>query len=509
MKTRFWFPLVFLFASTIVSRVTAQESRALNPKFADAQTPILINAVKPDVPTLIQAFDVDATKVQSLTLSVSEPRLLKRLEARVGKEIVGGVVLSDSTESTQVEIKVEINVDAKSEDALTLWAVPSPVATPYDKIQIGVNSALLDGVEATCDAAPIEYRFGVILRDVGWDDCSCYRIPGLARSNDGTLIAVYDARWRGFPDLPADIDVACSRSFDGGKTWTPMQIAINFHAEDETLEGVGDPSILVDSQTGRIWIAALWAHNGKSYRASEPGLEPEKSGRLVLAWSDDDGATWSEPRDVTNEVEPDKDWRILFQGPGSGITTRDGKLVFPAQYVDSARVFHSTIVWSGDRGETWKVGTGARDATCEAAVVELNDGTLMLNMRNTDDKTLARSIVTTDDMGESWKEHETSCNALDEPVCQASLIRMKSTLDGDDANLLAFMNPASKKGRVDMTLKLSEDEGRTWTRALTLYRPGSCGYSSLAKIDDETLGVLYETNGGLIFQVVKIQDVPM
>ena len=79
---------------------------------------------------------------------------------------------------------------------------------------------------------------------------------------------------------------------------------------------------------------------------------------------------------------------------------------------------------------------------------------------------------------------------------------------GDDGDLLAFMNPNHPKGRVDMTIKLSEDEGQTWPRELTLYRPGGLGYSCLVKLDDDTLGAFYETMGGLVFQRVKIADIP-
>ena len=99
-----------------------------------------------------------------------------------------------------------------------------------------------------------------------------------------------------------------------------------------------------------------------------------------------------------------------------------------------------------------------------------------------------------------------SGKTLVEPVCQASLIKVKSTQDGDDANLLAFMNPNSQNRRNFMTVKLSEDEGQTWPRSIMLYAPDGCGYSALAKIDGDTVGALYETSGGLMYQTVKLSD---
>jgi sialidase-1 len=129
----------------------------------------------------------------------------------------------------------------------------------------------------------------------------------------------------------------------------------------------------------------------------------------------------------------------------------------------------------------------------------------MLNMRHFTDK--FRAVATTSDLGSTWSEHPTSGSALIEPVCQASLLRVKSTVDGDDVDLLAFLNPKSQTARANMTLRLSDDEGMTWSRELVLYRKPCLGYSAMTKLDDETLGVLYETTGGLIFQRVKLSDV--
>ena len=235
-------------------------------------------------------------------------------------------------------------------------------------------------------------------------------------------------------------------------------------------------------------------------------MKSGSSPRLALAYSDDEGETWSEPRDITNEAAPNKDWKLVFQGPGNGIVLRDGTLVFPAQFIDRQGVFYSTLLWSKDHGETWHVGEGAHPKTCEAQVVQLKDDSLMLNMRHLSDK--FRSVAITRDLGETWQEHPTSGNTLVESVCQGSLLLVKSTAAGDDSDLLAFANPKSQKGRVDLTVQLSEDEGKTWTRELTIYRPESLGYSCLVKMDEENLGIFYETKGGLLFQQIRIVEIP-
>ena len=466
--------------------------------------------------TKVQAFDFSSNgTLEEVVVFVSDPKLISNLEARIGAFVVGTYESdgndASSTDSTRFSVPINSDLVVKAQresQEFSLWASPSELAAPDLKVNIGVQSLTVDGQKTKIEKAPIEYRFGVLIRDSNWDGVDTYRIPALARTNAGTLIAAYDARYDDARDLPANIDVAYSRSFDGGKSWEPMRLALDFKGEDEAKEGVGDPSILVDPKTGRIWIAALWAHNGKSLAQSEPGLKLETSGQLVLTYSDDDGATWSEPRNITAEVASGKNWRVLFQGPGSGIVTRKGTLIFPAQFLDENRGFFSTIVWSDDQGETWRVGTGAKRSTCESQVVELNDGSIMINMRNYNVKNYVRSVAITRDYGQTWTQDEETSETLPCPICQASLIRVKSTIDGDDSNLLAFMNPSSSKGRINMTLKLSEDEGKTWPRELTLYRPGCYGYSSIVKINAETIGVLYETAGGLIYQTVKTEDVP-
>lgn len=373
---------------------------------------------------------------------------------------------------------------------------------------LGAFFVTLFAAAVFADAGDSGVSEAVAVRTCWKDGAAAYRIPALVKSNAGTLIAVYDIRHNNVNDLPEDIDVGVSRSLDDGATWEPMITAIDFHGDDEKLEGVGDPSILVDKKTGRIWIAALWAHNGKSIAQSKPGLLDGESGRLVLSYSDDDGKTWSKPRDITPQFAKECDWQILFQGPGNGITLRDGTLVFPAQFWDKDHVCHSTVITSADSGETWQVGSGAKEQTSEAAVVELADGKLMLNMRS-ENRRKFRTVAVSSDLGRTWEEHErTSNRRLAEPVCQASLLRVASKIDGADADVLAFCNPNSLFDRRDMTLKLSFDDGETWTHEILLDPTPCWGYSSMTMLDAETIGVLYETNGGLSFRTVKWRNVP-
>lgn len=240
-------------------------------------------------------------------------------------------------------------------------------------------------------------RFGKILRKAGQDKVDTYRIPGIVRTGNGTLISVYDNRYNSSKDLQENIDIAMSRSIDKGRTWAPMKVIMDmgeYGGKPERMNGTGDPCILYDNNTGTIWVAALWMSGSSPDKmlwwASQPGMKPEETGQLLLVKSTDDGLTWSKPINITEQIK-DPAWQLLLQGPGRGITTHDGTLVFPAQFkaeigeraIDGGKyTCHSTIVFSRDGGNTWNIGCGAKSNTTEAQVVELSDGSLMLNMRD-------------------------------------------------------------------------------------------------------------------------------
>jgi sialidase-1 len=270
------------------------------------------------------------------------------------------------------------------------------------------------------------------------------------------------------------------------------------------LDGVGDPAILVDRETGTVWVAALWSHGDRGWHGSGPGLSPDETGQVVLVRSDDDGRTWSAPINITEQVKQ-PEWSLLLAGPGRGISTMDGTLVFAAQYQDTperGRTPHATLLYSRDHGESWHLGTGARSDTTEAQVVELEGGTLMLNMR--DDRGGSRAVSTTDDLGRTWQEHPTSQRALVEPVCNAALIHA-------GGRTLLFANPAvPSPPRSRMTLKASPDLGASWPEAsqLLLDEGESAGYPALSMIDEGTVGVLFEgSRAHLTFMRIPLGEV--
>jgi len=347
---------------------------------------------------------------------------------------------------------------------------------------------------------------GFAVRKAGDDNIHSYRIPGIAITNKGTLISVYDIRYTTSRDLPGNIDVGMSRSMDAGQSWQPMKVIMDMGSPQEN-NGVGDPSVLFDPITNKIWVAALWSKGNRSITGSLPGLSPDSTGQFVLVSSSDDGLTWSEPYTITPQIK-NPAWRIFFNGPGSGIAMQDGKLVFAAQYWDENKMPFSTIIYSEDHGKSWtgKIN-GPKSNTTESQVVETFPGTLMLNMR--DNRGAFRSVATTNDMGKSWTEHATSYNALHDPVCMGSIIKASVKVNGQLKEVLFFSNPNTPSGRYNITIKASLDMGETWLPAnqLLIDERMCFGYSSLTKIDDDHIGILYEGSRDLYFVKIPVSEI--
>jgi sialidase-1 len=351
-------------------------------------------------------------------------------------------------------------------------------------------------------------RTGIAVRKIMDDGVNSYRIPGIVQTDKGTLLSVYDIRYIHSGDLPANIDVGLSRSIDGGNSWEKMKVIMDMGAPHEN-NGIGDPSILFDPVTKKIWVAALWSKGNRSIAGSEPGLSPDVTGQFVLVSSDDDGLTWSAPYSITSQIKNPK-WHVFFNGPGSGIAMQDGTLVFPSQYWDESKkpgLPHSSIISSKDHGATWQSGIGAKFNTTEAQVVETTPNTLMLSMR--DNRGKFRSVSTTTDLGNTWTEHPTSFKDLIDPVCQASIIKARVNVKGTMQDVLFFSNPHTTSGRYNMTIQASLDLGETWQPAnqLLIDERDCFGYSSLTKIDDNTIGILYEGIRDLYFMRIPVKDI--
>ena len=202
----------------------------------------------------------------------------------------------------------------------------------------------------------------------------------------------------------------------------------------------------------------------------------------------DEGVTWSAPVEITSSVKG-PGWTWYATGPGVGIHTTSGRLVIPANHAEANGVHRSHLMLSDDGGQTWKLGASADAGTNESQVVELHNGTLMLNMRNHPPRPENFRMVATSEDGGRTLSKATADPALVEPPAQASVLRL-STSKTHDRNRLLFSNPASAR-RERMTVRLSYDEAATWPVSRIVHE-GPAAYSSLVVLPDNSLGVLFE-----------------
>lgn len=395
----------------------------------------------------------------------------------------------------------------------------------FSQISAKVGGKSYD-LSAEAGAKPVTQRIGYLLsvpgENVGQLDgtqrpCVAFRIPGMIRTDKGTLVGVFDARYRHAGDLCADIDVAMVRSTDGGQTWSLPTVAMDAGPGDAN--GCGDPCIVQD-RNGRIWVQALSCHfkGGASLGVSKKGFDPASTGQWEMTYSDDDGKTWAKTHvNPTNEIKKDE-WHCILAGPGNGITMADGTIVFPAQiWQRDAKInCMSTICYSKDGGKTWKYGAGVPHRTSECQAVQLRDGSLMLNCRN-EARSGRRVVYVTKDLGETWEPHETNLEALEEPTCQASLIKAavpKARTTGR-VSILLFSNPKSMRGRNHMTVRYSANDGKSWSEGLEYDARGCWGYSCITPIDKDHIGVMYEAPHvseqsemhGIGFVILPIEEV--
>ncbi len=381
-------------------------------------------------------------------------------------------------------------------------------------------------------------RTGVAVRQHGQDGVHTSRIPGLITSKNGTLLLMYDARNKSSRDLQGDIDIAINRSFDGGRTWQPMQIVLDqgeWGGLPEKYNGVSDGCILLDETTGDIYVAGLWMYgvlDGKSgkwipgltedskqwihqwhTRGSQPGLGVKETCQFLIVKSSDDGATWSAPVNITSATKR-KEWWLFAPAPGHGLTLSDGTLLFPTQGRDGKGMPFSNITYSKDGGKTWRASNPAYSDVTECMAVELDDGDILLNMRdnrnrgNTEDN--GRRICVTSDLGDTWKEHPTSRNALIEPTCMGSIHKhVYPDNNGVQKSIYLFSNPNSVAERVCLTLKVSTDNCKTWPEEkwILLDEYKSRGYSCITSVSEDYIGIVYESSqADLVYQRIAVDE---
>jgi sialidase-1 len=315
----------------------------------------------------------------------------------------------------------------------------------------------------------------------GLDNVCEYRIPTLVTTGQGTLIAICDARVEKPGDAINNIDLALKRSLDHGRTWDRMQVIADFPGQNAAC----DASVLVDDKTDTVWVLYDYIVDEPAQFVQRP--RETRNVELHLIQSHDDGQSWSPPRTIlpTNQAGS---WLALCAAPGRGIQTSDSQLIFPC-YTRREKHDHSHLLTSGDGGDTWQLTSDAGPKVNECQVVELLDGSFILNMRSLRGNG-CRAVARTEDAGENWQQMVDD-SGLPEPMCQASFIRYTDQRAGFGKNRLLFSNPANASQRSNFIIRMSYDEGQTWPVSKVL-NTGPSAYSCLTVLKDGTIGVLYE-----------------
>lgn len=371
--------------------------------------------------------------------------------------------------------------------------------------------ALLSGLCAASAAPPFLEKLDLF--ESGKDDYALYRIPGIIVTKKGTVLAWCEARKTGKGDW-GPIDVMMRRSTDGGKTWAPRQCIVHVEGEPpvnpvaaaQDLDKPGDntannPVAIADRDSGVVHFLYCLEYM-----------------RCFYIRSDDEGATWSKPVEITATFEPfrkDYDWKVIATGPDHGIQLthgpHKGRLVVPVWLSlgtggHAHRPSVTSTIYSDDHGKTWQRGEIAIPDKPpyrypnETVAVQLTNGNVLLNARSESD-THRRIQTNSKDGATGWSRPAFNDQLL-EPICMGSIIRYSRKPD-NDRNRILFANPhnldrrdgKAKEGvsrdRQNLSIKLSYDECKTWTVNKAL-EPGYSAYSDLAVLADGTILCFYE-----------------
>lgn len=361
--------------------------------------------------------------------------------------------------------------------------------------------ALLPGptAQAAGEAPATGFEQQVLFKASQDPGYACYRIPAVVKTVKGTLLAFAEGRVNDCSDA-GDIDIVVKRSHDGGRTWSPLQV-VNEGAGDTH----GNPAPIVDRRTGRILLAETY----NTGRTDGGNCAVPCDRTPHLQYSDDDGRSWSKPRDLSDQILPD-DWNSWYAtGPVHGLQLTRGKhagrLVFTVntETWNGSRVTanHAALIVSDDGGDNWKIGAKDsypipaggtfRQKPSEMTITERPDGALYVSGREQDGTDLGhRTHTVSRDGGDSFVAPFRTIPDLYTPQVQGSTLQFGKRM------LLAC--PGDPDRRRTMQIRSSYDGGRTWDsvdRGTTVTTDWS-GYSDMVRADGSHVGLMYE--GGAV-----------
>jgi sialidase-1 len=325
------------------------------------------------------------------------------------------------------------------------------------------------------------------------------RIPSVVVSKRGTVLAFAEGR-AARADQAAN-DIILKRSADRGKSWGALHLI-----HEDGAHSLNNPTAVVEQDSGRVFLIyqRIPAHLKEASKNTQTSFEGTNIYRNLLVWSDDDGATWTKPLDVTRATKRPTRATTIASGPGIGIQLTRGphrsRLIFPFNEGPYWQ-WNNFSVFSDDRGKTWKCGEnvpgaflpdpklGERSQINEVQMVECSDGSIRLNSRQFSGAKVRKTSLSRDG-GVTWSPVE-DVSELRDPSCNASILRY-SFDDAKGHGRIFYSGPDSTK-RDTGTVHLSLDDGATWSVKRVLW-PGSFAYSVLTKLPDGTVGCLFEAD---------------
>lgn len=346
-------------------------------------------------------------------------------------------------------------------------------------------------------------------------DAATYRIPALADLGDGVVLAAWDGRPYNAADAPNPNSIVMRRSTDYGATWSETYYIAKGQLPTAEAEkyGYSDPSFVVDRETGKVFAFFVYSQD-TGFHWSDYGNDIKNDRTVmgaVVSESTDGGLTWSEPRDITPIAKPGTsktdpqpgDVRSTFATSGEGIQLKYGQYkgrliqqfagkVLNADGTESLRAYS---LYSDDHGKTWQRGDFVGIGMDENKTVELSDGRVMLNSRDSSNSRF-RKVAISSDGGQSWGP-VTLDTELPDPTNNASIIRMypDAPQGSKAAQKLIFTN--SNNGvngdRKNLTARVSCDDGETWP-GIRQFKTGFGAYSSATALSNGAFGVLYEAS---------------
>jgi len=354
---------------------------------------------------------------------------------------------------------------------------------------------------------------------------------GVGGIRTGRLLAFAEKR-HGIGDLDhGNITIAMRVSKDGGFTWSPIrelfsprQVGI-----DRSSAVIGNPTVVVDRRYGVVILLFVVQYAQESEKDILEG-KSKGSRWIFTSRSVDGGSSWSLPQNITDYVKKPH-WTWYAIGPGAAIQLTatgpfEGRLVAPCNHVDGDRfraqhrAKRSHLIYSDDGGKTWRLGARMSWDTNECAVAELKNGSLLVNSRDWS-RRHQRVQHVSHDGGQTVFGEKFFSKQLNEPKphgCQAAMVSAHhrgadlSPLSGKNC-LLVFSNPSALTRR-NLTVKVSNSNGRRWVASHRLYT-GLAGYSALAvlpgsKDADEgfAVGCLFERGVKNFYDTIAFTVMP-